>query len=126
MFAATQVVGQGMDRYLESLLLANTDTKLIGWSSIENRQAMSKQFGMTPEELEVPKLEFWVRIENKTPFKIKTLEEFAGNNKDMRPDLFDNMVKMYQSKYYEKIEKIEYTDNPYDPPKKKKPKFRFN
>ena len=99
---ATQLIGQGMEKSLERLILTNTDTKIIGWSSIENREAMSKQFGRTAKELEVKKRKFWVKIADGTPLKVKTSIRLVGDNNAMTAEQWER-VKEYQEKYYRPI-----------------------
>lgn len=106
---ATQLIGQGMEKSLERLILTNTDTKIIGWSSIENREVMSKQFGRTAKELEVKKRKFWVKIADGTPLKVKTSIKLVGDNNAMTAEQWER-VKEYQAKYYRQ------------PVKKQKPK----
>jgi hypothetical protein len=103
---ATQLIGQGMEKSLERLILTNTDTKIIGWSSIENREAMSKQFGRTAKELEVKKRKFWVKIADGTPLKVKTSIRLVGDNNAMTAEQWER-VKEYQAKYYRPIVKKE-------------------
>lgn len=103
---ATQLIGQGMEKSLERLILTNTDTKIIGWSSIENREAMSKQFGRTAKELEVKKRKFWVKIADGTPLKVKTSIRLVGDNNAMTAEQWER-VKEYQAKYYRPIIKKE-------------------
>jgi hypothetical protein len=105
---ATQLIGQGMEKSLERLILTNTDTKIIGWSSIENREAMSKQFGRTAKELEVKKRNFWVKIADGTPLKVKTSIRLVGDNNAMTAEQWER-VKEYQAKYYRTVVKKEKT-----------------
>lgn len=98
---ATQLIGQGMEKTLERLILTNTDTKIIGWSSQENRQAMSGQFGMKADELETHKRTFWVKIADGSPLKVKTSSRLAGHANAMSDEQWEQ-VKAYQSKYYRK------------------------
>lgn len=101
---ATQLVGQDMSKALEQLILTNTDTKVIGWSSIENRSAMSKQFGMSAEDLETPKRTFWARIADGSPFKTRTSSRLAGQNNAMTDEQWKRVLK-HQKKYYRAFEK---------------------
>jgi hypothetical protein len=101
---ATQLVGQDMSKALEQLILTNTDTKVIGWSSIENRAAMSKQFGMSAEDLETPKRTFWARIADGSPFKTRTSSRLAGQNNAMTDEQWKTVLK-HQKKYYRAFEK---------------------
>lgn len=127
---ATQLVGQDMSSSLEKLILTNTDTKIIGWSSIENRAIMGKQFGMKPEDLETKKRTFWARIANGSPFKTKTTSRLAGQNNAMTAAEWRQVLN-HQKQYYKEFEKPQQqTEAP--PPdidqkqsfdKKYKPKF---
>jgi hypothetical protein len=101
---ATQLVGQDMSTSLEKLILTNTDTKIIGWSSIENRSIMGKQFGMKPEDLETKKRTFWARIANGSPFKTKTSSRLAGQNNAMTKDEWRDILQ-HQKQYYRTFEK---------------------
>lgn len=112
LYVATQLVGQDMSKALENLILTNTDTKIVGWSSIENRAVMARQFGMTADQLETSKHTFWVRIANGKPFKVKSSSLFAGNNNAMTDDEWATMLEHQKQYYRHKIQPKESTEAP--------------
>ncbi len=110
---------------IEASILSNTAIKLVGMNSHKNHSIMSKEIGVSMDQLFSlqKKGEFFIKVGNKQARKFRVSDRLFNKNLYASKEKFSAMMQMQLKKYYRRIntEDIEYADVPHIRIEDKKP-----
>ena len=110
---------------IEASILSNTAIKLVGMNSHKNHSIMSKEIGVSMDQLFSlqKKGEFFIKVGNKQARKFRVSDRLFNKNLYASKEKFSAMMQMQLKKYYRRIntEDIEYADVPHMSIEDKKP-----
>ncbi len=104
---AQQNVGQGiLQRDFKSVLMGNTNIKILGQSSLENYSELSKEFDIDVKQLlRLPQYYYYVKIGNGKTFRIKGRDGLINDKNAMQPEQWKAIVNDQLEKYYAPVNK---------------------
>jgi hypothetical protein len=104
---AQQNVGQGiLQRDFKSVLMGNTNIKILGQSSLENYSELSKEFDIDVKQLlRLPQYYYYVKIGNGKTFRIKGRDGLINDKNAMLPEQWKAIVSDQLLRYYVPVDK---------------------
>lgn len=101
---AQQIIGQGMDKRTEQIVLANTGVKMTGKNARHTIEIIAKETGAPMDELESLKVgEFHVKSGDRKSVKARMPAHLLGDKGAMTPEEWERVKADQIARYYRRI-----------------------